>query len=48
MPPKLIEKKRMQKVVTMIVRRLMAGSPNTFTEKTRKSTTRTTRRSPGQ
>ena len=47
-PPKVIVEKKMQKVVTVIVRRLTAGSPNTFTEKTRKSTTRTTRRSPGQ
>ena len=36
MLPKVIV---MQKVVTMIVRRLTAGSPNTFTEKTRKSAT---------
>ena len=48
MPPKVIVEKKMQKVVTMIVSRLTAGSPNTFTEKTRKSATRTTRRSPGQ
>ena len=47
-PPKLIVEKLMQEVVIMIVRRLIAGSPNTFTQKTRKSTTRTTRRSPGQ